>query len=246
MKFITFIILIYCSTSIAQTIAVEVEYTQSLAKIKDSSFLKPRLLKDIRFLLTATTQESRFSQIKYMDHDAFASNQRFIYLSGASGVFYKNLESKEKLRHLNDFGGNLIIEYPFNGYKWQITNESKFIGKFKCYKAYFTESIYVEELDKEFSFITYAWFTPEIPIPFGPIGIDGLPGLVLEVISNDGMFYFVADNIKTYNLIDNKKFYIKRPESDKQMTKEEYINESSNKYKNSKHYKKLLEKLEKN
>ena len=33
----------------------------------------------------------------------------------------------------------------------------------------------------EIEFTIEAWYTPEIPMPYGPIGYGGLPGLILQL-----------------------------------------------------------------
>src|SRR5690606_15124887 len=58
---------------------------------------------------------------------------------------------------------------------WEITDETENILGFTCKKAT------VKYRGSSIS----AYFTEEIPIPFGPWKFDGLPGLILKVISND-------------------------------------------------------------
>jgi GLPGLI family protein len=63
--------------------------------------------------------------------------------------------------------------------KWEITNETKKIGKFNCYKAIglFERSGYINKKDEKI----IAWFTPEIPFNFGPKYYSGLPGLIIKL-----------------------------------------------------------------
>ncbi len=77
--------------------------------------------------------------------------------------------------------------------KWDITSESKKIGNFKCYKA--TQEITNISSQKNadgnvriFKRTLIAWFSPEIPYPFGPAGYGGLPGLILELQDENKLF----------------------------------------------------------
>lgn len=62
--------------------------------------------------------------------------------------------------------------------KWVLENETKKIGDFKCKKA-----------TTKFRGRDYTcWYTEEIPLPYGPWKLQGLPGIILEAKSNDGYF----------------------------------------------------------
>ncbi|MDO5607309.1 MAG: GLPGLI family protein, partial [Capnocytophaga sp.] len=50
------------------------------------------------------------------------------------------------------------------------------------------------------------WFTPEIPVPFGPWKLGGLPGLILEASDDLGGATFVADKIEKLQSINNFNF----------------------------------------
>ena len=84
--------------------------------------------------------------------------------------------------------------------EWQLTNESKTIIGYKCFKAIgnYRGRDYI------------AYFTTEIPIQSGPNTFDNLPGHVLEVFSTDGIVKFKAfqvkeTNEKIYNVFDEDK-----------------------------------------
>src|SRR5699024_6103127 len=55
-------------------------------------------------------------------------------------------------------------------YDWEITGETTEIAGFQCTKA--TCNIKGNEF--------IAWFTPTIPISYGPMNLHGLPGLILQ------------------------------------------------------------------
>ncbi len=61
-----------------------------------------------------------------------------------------------------------------NDKKWKITQETKKIGKYLCFKA-----IDIESTNTKMKPVV--WFTPELPVPFGPLDFNGLPGLVIRV-----------------------------------------------------------------
>lgn len=76
---------------------------------------------------------------------------------------------------------------------WRITNETKEIIGYTCYKAYFSTNN--SEL-KRASIIMprFAWFTTDIPLSGGPTLFGNLPGLILELETKSA--HFVARNIK--------------------------------------------------
>ena len=99
--------------------------------------------------------------------------------------------------------------------EWIITNLTKKIGRYECRKA-----------EAEFRGRNYtAWFTTEIPLPFGPWKLQGLPGLILEAYDTDKEVYFYFKKIK-YPSQTNIKIErpTKQPEQSwkKWMTFEEY------------------------
>ena len=50
-----------------------------------------------------------------------------------------------------------------------------------------------------------AWFAPDIPIKYGPYKFNGLPGLIMKISDDDGLFDWVAVGITTPKRI--KKMY---------------------------------------
>jgi GLPGLI family protein len=112
----------------------------------------------------------------------------------AEGEYYKDIIARTRVKHVDEFGEKLNIMLPYEQYDWQITTETKNISGYKCYKA----NCQWEEFDvirnKKLVFNATVWFSPEIAAPFGPQGLDGLPGLVLEGSLN-GINYFYATKI---------------------------------------------------
>ena len=91
---------------------------------------------------------------------------------------------------------------------WKVTTESKYIGKYKCYKAVsMCNSCNTNQ-------IVTVWFAPEIPVPFGPAGYGGAPGLILEV----SKFRYTL-SLKKLKL-SNKTIYIEKPSKGTSITAE--------------------------
>lgn len=80
---------------------------------------------------------------------------------------------------------NILVTDQLN-YSWQITNETKQIKNFTCYKA--TTAFRGNTFE--------AWFTPDIPINAGPWKWHGLPGLILEATDKDQSVVFKVEKIE--------------------------------------------------
>lgn len=92
---------------------------------------------------------------------------------------------------------------------WKITDEFKDIGEYKCQKAtgYFRGRTYT------------TWFTQQIPIPFGPWKLQGLPGLIIEVKDAKKEIYFRVTKVNFKGTITINNF----PDEEKAIPLREYI-----------------------
>ena len=73
--------------------------------------------------------------------------------------------------------------YSFSDFNWKITNQSKKINNYVCYKAIGNLKPLNPNLP---NYYFEAWFSPEIPLQYGPNGYGGLPGLIFEIYFLDG------------------------------------------------------------
>ncbi|MDQ6469998.1 GLPGLI family protein [Flavobacterium sp. LHD-80] len=137
----------------------------------------------------------------------------------AKGIFYKDIGAKEKIEQ-RDYGGLINVIHPYDEYKWEITNETKMINGYKCYKAICTYQEFSTKRNKMLTFTPEVWFAPELSFPFGPVGLDGVPGLVLEASLNSRT-YFYATKIE-FN-IKNPEIKIEKPSKGKYITMEESL-----------------------
>jgi len=124
--------------------------------------------------------------------------------AGSDKKFYYN--SKTNTFLIKDCGslGDCFI-YDNKLFDWQLTQESKMINNYLVFKATRSNGNII------------AWYTPKIPIGFGPKGEYGLPGLILELEIGNIVF-------KTTKIILNPKeeIKIKEPKGGKRVSYEEY------------------------
>ncbi|MHA7941650.1 GLPGLI family protein [Formosa sp. 3Alg 14/1] len=82
--------------------------------------------------------------------------------------------------------GLVYVKEPIPEMKWEISEDTKSIGQYTCTKAT------VMFRGRKYT----AWFTTEIPLPYGPWKLQGLPGLILEAYDTDKEVYFYFKSIK--------------------------------------------------
>lgn len=94
-----------------------------------------------------------------------------------------SIYSKKAMRILDKF---IYLKEKTPSINWSITDSTKQVGNYTVQKAtaLFRGRQYT------------AWFAPEIPVPFGPWKLHGLPGLILEAYDESGNIYFSATEIK--------------------------------------------------
>lgn len=121
-----------------------------------------------------------------------------------------------------------MVSYP--KYNLKLTNETKSIGGYTCYKATSKEVVEFSKIKKGYKDKVndiVVWYTNEVPVPFGPLSIYGLPGLVLEM--QYGSAIYTATKIE----IKNKNVSIKDIPKAKIISKEEYDNQMINSLSNA-------------
>lgn len=76
--------------------------------------------------------------------------------------------------------------------EWEITDETKDIIGYQCFKAT------TDYRGRRWT----AWFTPEIPVQDGPWKLCGLPGLILEAGDNHNEYHFITNGLKQNGVAD--------------------------------------------
>ncbi len=205
LKKIIFLFLFFLFSSLySQEKKIEIKYYQAIINKEITKSDKPKILKDLDYVLQFTPTESLFYNIPRMESDGYRSNRRYVYKSGASGIFYKNIKTKEKFHTVNLPGKIFLVKSELDKDKWVLTKETKKIDKYLCYKAYYK---FINPKIPNKSITITAWYTIDLPFPFGPLGYDDLPGVVLELNFLD--YAFVAKKISF-----DKDFKIVKPKGE--------------------------------
>lgn len=139
-----------------------------------------------KFRFIATKQQAYFYSIPEIQN-SMPELKIFTFLDTQ-----KSLQVKSEIK--------TIIHLP-RDFDWQMTTETKIIQGYTCYKAH--SSYTVVRGDRIFTFPIIAWFTPEIPYPFGPKGYFGLPGLIMELQERNityGVSKITFDNSTTQKM----------------------------------------------
>ncbi|RZN84289.1 MAG: GLPGLI family protein [Winogradskyella sp.] len=151
---------------------------------------------------------------------------------GGGDILYKNTKDNRFTDQKDVYGKIFLVKDKLKPIEWKLESETKFIGEYQCYKATFTREIEVvksssvntsmgdDERDvkteKETQTVT-AWYTPNIPVNNGPGNYYGLPGLILEV-STENMQIICSKIV----LNPEKKVSIEEPTKGKEINQEKY------------------------
>lgn len=195
--------------------------------------LKAQLMRQFQktFTLNFTKNEST-----YKENEALSSPQQqmggmqiqIMGNGGGNDVLYKNIKEKRYANKTEISGKRFLIKDDLPNYGWEMTGETKNIGKYTCYKATrkrteTRRTIAFGDGDKDgdkeeiITIETVAWYTPEIPVSNGPESFWGLPGLILEI--QDGKQTIVCTEIV---LNPKETIEIKEPSKGKKVSQKKF------------------------
>ncbi len=133
--------------------------------------------------------------------------------AGGDDLYYFDSEENEYLQQTTKLKKTYRI--ILDSLNWTVTKEQKLIDDYLCFKAVRKmEDSNGDGLAEKAEVI--AWFTPEIPYPFGPSKYGGLPGLIIQCE--------YGNTIIKLNKIDWKEeeVEISRPDLGEEITFEEF------------------------
>lgn len=154
-----------------------------LADGDDSKFFSPRT-EYIDSLNSTPEGKAKYQEMTLsaylggkIDDIPRADGSYYVVKSGADNKFtYYDTAGTEKF----------CYEEDIPQLNWEVGDSSKTILGYDCFIAS------VDYHGRKW----IAWFTPEIPVVAGPWKLQGVPGLILEAATEDGLYSFVADGIQ--------------------------------------------------
>jgi len=110
-------------------------------------------------------------------------------------VWYSDYANDKFVQQKSIFGNTYILSDSLLNIDWKMTNESRNIAGFNCRKAVgvLFDSVYV-----------FAFYTDEILVSGGPMGLHGLPGMILGITIPRMFSSWVASKIEI-NGVDYSK-----------------------------------------
>jgi len=195
------------------------------------------------FVLTFNQLESMYKEVKAEESQDDRRGRRFAQmLNYTGGDMYKNVRDLEVLQEQEFFGKAFLIKDDLPKLNWELGSETKTVGSYTCYKATavttttaFDFSNFGKRPDEGESkedrearrkkeqepepreIVVTAWFTPEIPVNQGPGKYWGLPGLILEVNSENTTIYCSKIVLNT-----SEKDELEVPSEGKEITQAKY------------------------
>ncbi|MEM1339591.1 MAG: GLPGLI family protein [Bacteroidota bacterium] len=159
---------------------------------------------NISFSLIFKGFESFFEVEGSMENDYAPIAMSYANAIISKGKYYTNLQENEVVREFETLGEKFLISSEISiSSDWVLTKETKKIGNFLCFKALKQKTI--ENSIKKTDFEIIAWYTPELPVRFGPRDYNGLPGLILELTDTHFTFYVEKVQILNEKTVEMKR-----------------------------------------
>ena len=170
------------TTLFAQTADIEVSYNMH-------SYFANGVEKNTKYHLLANATLSKFYNPQSEEIDSLTSTPEGLAAfkktqeAALKAMIGQGMITVDKLpRKKNE---HVYYTEPFLEMVWEIGDSTKNILGYEC----------VQASTDYHGRIWTVWFTPEIPIQDGPWKLRGLPGLILEATTGDGIGFF-ADGIE--------------------------------------------------
>ncbi|MES2556061.1 MAG: GLPGLI family protein [Bacteroidota bacterium] len=140
-------------------------------------------IKTDKFALYFNDSISMFSYIAPEEQDQMS-------WATVKNTVYANSARDERVVFMDMWGTQLTITDSLVDRTWKITDKTRKIAGYECTRAIW---------QKNDSTRIYAWFTTDIIPTIGPESVQGLPGAVLGLATEDGGVVFFATSVDIVN-----------------------------------------------
>ncbi len=170
---------------------------EDLDKIKDIN-VKNNIISinqsfdQLEYELLVNDKYAVFQYVKKLKLPNF--NSRAIMAGGGDGIHYYDQEMRNEIFEAEMSGKKHYIKSSMNKYKWEISNDTKVINDFVCYRA--NIKLPFDDFRGKGVIELEVWFCPEFPLPYGPDIYYGLPGLVFEAYQKNSKIKFYLKKIE--------------------------------------------------
>ena len=110
------------------------------------------------------------------------------------GEIYRDLANNKQVSTSEWAGKKYLIEDTLKQRAWKLGTETKKVAGYECTKATFKDT--AQKVD------VIAWFTMDLPLAAGPQTLGSLPGMILEMDSNNGEMVVSAKKIEFKKIKD--------------------------------------------
>lgn len=134
------------------------------------------------------TFSSNKAVYKFTRMDEKSKMPSFLNNSTEDNIWFSDYSAGTFTDQKNIFGDTYLLQDTLMNIKWKmVPNETKEIAGFNCRKAQaiIFDSVYV-----------FAFYTDEITVPGGPMGIHGLPGMILGITIPRMFTSWIADKVE--------------------------------------------------
>ena len=177
------------------------------------------ILEDVSFKFITNNQEAIFKAQNSGLLEDDAGYQLALGRGGlnTNGAYYCNAFINKCVHQKSLLGEVFLVEQPFHKYQWKLENNTQIIGGFTCLKATATYTR-VDYRGRTYTDNIVVWYTPQIPVNLGPLGYNGLPGLIvrLEITNKFGGAILLLQKVTKHK----KAVKIKEPKKGIKMANE--------------------------
>jgi GLPGLI family protein len=174
----------------------KVTYSVKTYMDKNSASYKFMVQRSPEFVTKIETIASEFdfslvfndsTSIFFLEKKLFSDNNAAGIALVHTGYFgrIKQQSNNYITEELQEDFGRFLVSRPYQ--KWELHDDTKMIGDYLCFKATTFYTV-TNPKGKVFTHDFTAWYTPQLPYKFGPVGYGNLPGLIIELQGKRAIF----------------------------------------------------------